>query len=134
MKSLGQFIRERRQALGLRGREVASAVRKADGKPISIPYLVDLEYDRRKPSNPLLKQFAQVLQVDADVLYFLAGRRAPDLPLGRIDTATLSAALRTLRRQLESRWPRCFRCPWTCSTSGRGACPRTLYRPRLEES
>jgi hypothetical protein len=41
--------------------------------------------------------------VDADVLYFLEGRRAPDLPLGGVDAATLSAMLRTLRRQLEGR-------------------------------
>ena len=60
MKNLGQFMRERRKALGLRGREVAAAVRKADGTPISIPYLVDLEYGRRKPSDPVLQQFAKV--------------------------------------------------------------------------
>lgn len=29
-------------------------MRNADGKPISIPYLVDLEHDRRKPSDEVL--------------------------------------------------------------------------------
>ena len=43
MKTLGEFIRKRRRELGLFGREVVAAVRKADGTPISIPYLVDLE-------------------------------------------------------------------------------------------
>lgn len=32
----------------------APGVRNADGKPISIPYLVDLEHDRRKPSDEVL--------------------------------------------------------------------------------
>ena len=82
MKSLGQFMRERRQALGLRGREVAAAVRKANGQPISIAYLVDLEHDHRKPSDPVLQQLAKVLQVDADVmpvdvLYFWDGACCP---------------------------------------------------------
>jgi hypothetical protein len=60
MKTLGGFIRKRRRELGLFGREVVAAVRKADGTPISIPYLVDLEHDRRKPSDPVLNQLATV--------------------------------------------------------------------------
>jgi hypothetical protein len=54
MRTLGQFIVERRKELGLSGREVPAEVRNADGKPISIPYLVDLEDDRRKPSDEVL--------------------------------------------------------------------------------
>ena len=42
MMTLGEFIREWRKVLGLFGREVVAAVRKPDGTPISIPYLVDL--------------------------------------------------------------------------------------------
>jgi hypothetical protein len=51
MQTLGQFIVERRKELGLAGREVVTEVRNSDGKPISIPFLVDLEHDRRKPSD-----------------------------------------------------------------------------------
>jgi hypothetical protein len=74
---------------------------KADGMPISIPYLVDLEHDRCKPSNSVLNQLATVLQVDADVLFFLEGRRAPDLRFGKVDIETLTDALRTLRHNLD---------------------------------
>jgi hypothetical protein len=102
MKTLGGFIRKRRRELGLFGREVVAAVRKADGTPIS-PYLVDLQRDRRKPSDPVLNQLATVLRLDADVLFFLEGRRAPDLRLGKVDIETLRDALRTLRRNLDGR-------------------------------
>jgi transcriptional regulator with XRE-family HTH domain len=102
MTTLGKFIRQRRKELGLLGREVAVAVRKADGSPISIPYLVDLEHDHRKPSDSVLNQLSTVLRVDADVLFFLAGRRAPDLRLGKVDVETLRDELRTLRRNLDS--------------------------------
>jgi len=75
MTTLGEFLRQRRKELGLVGREVAAAVGKADGTPISTAYLVDLEHDHRKPSDSVLNQLATVLQVDADVLFFLEGRR-----------------------------------------------------------
>ncbi len=103
MKTLGEFIRKRRRELGLFGREVVAAVRKADGTPISIPYLVDLEHDRRKPSDSVLNQLAAVLRIDADLLFFLEGRRAPDLRLGKVNIETLRTALRTLRRNLDGR-------------------------------
>ncbi len=69
MKTLGEFIRQRRRELGLFGREVVAAMCKAGGTPISIPYLVDLERDRRKPSDSVLNQFVTVLRLDADVLF-----------------------------------------------------------------
>ena len=80
MRTLGQFIVERRKELGLAGREVVAEVRNSDGKPISIPFLVDLEHDRRKPSDEVLEQLANVLKVDSDMLYFLAGRFQPISP------------------------------------------------------
>jgi transcriptional regulator with XRE-family HTH domain len=85
MTTLGEFIRQRRKELGLVGRQVAAAVRKADGTPISIPYLVDLEHDHRKPSDSVPNQFATVLRVHADVLFFLEGRGALDLRQGQVD-------------------------------------------------
>jgi transcriptional regulator with XRE-family HTH domain len=100
VKTLGQFIVERRKKLGLAGREVVAAVRNVDGKPISIPYLVDLEHDRRKPSDEVLEQLAKVLRVDADVLYFLAGRMPADLSADSFkDAEELTAAWQAFRRQ-----------------------------------
>ena len=103
MKTLGEFIRQRRRELGLFGREVVAAVCNADGTPISIPYLVDLERDRREPSDSVLNQLVTVLRLDADMLFFLEGRGAPDLRLGKVDIETLRDALRTLRRNLDGR-------------------------------
>jgi transcriptional regulator with XRE-family HTH domain len=54
-------------------------VLKGDGKLISIRYLVDLEHDRRKPSDRLLEQLATALKTESDIFYHLAGRIPPDL-------------------------------------------------------
>src|SRR5580700_9631543 len=101
MQTLGQFIVERRKELGLAGREVVAEVRNADGKPISIPYLVDLEHDRRKPSDEVLVQMAKVLQVDSDILYFLAGRMPPDLNPKGLGEKELAAAFKAFRREVK---------------------------------
>ncbi len=104
MRTLGQFIVERRKELGLAGREVVAEVRNADRKPISIPYLVDLEHDRRKPSDEVLEQLAKVLKVDADVLYFLAGRVPADLTAQSFSNAEeLAAAWKAFRREVKRR-------------------------------
>jgi transcriptional regulator with XRE-family HTH domain len=45
-----------------------------DQTPISPQYLNDIEHDRRTPSSDfLMKQFAKVLKVESDFLFFLAG-------------------------------------------------------------
>src|SRR5271156_5492945 len=102
MKTLGQFIVERRKELGLAGREVVAEGRNADGKPISIPFLVDLEHDRRKPSDEGLEQLARVLKVDSDLLYFLAGRFPADLTAESVtSTEDLAAAWKAFRREVK---------------------------------
>jgi transcriptional regulator with XRE-family HTH domain len=104
MKTFGQFIVDRRKELGLSGRELVAGVRNADGKPISIPFLVDLEHDRRKPSDEVLEQLAKVLKVDSDMLYFLAGRFPTDLTAQSIDSAEeLAAAWKAFRREVKRR-------------------------------
>lgn len=101
MKTFGEFIVDRRKELGLSGREVVAGIRNADGKPISIPYLVDLEHDRRKPSDEVLVQMAKVLQVDSDILYFLAGRMPPDLNAKGLKPDELAAAFKAFRREVK---------------------------------
>ena len=92
---------DRRKELGLSGREVVARIKKPDGKPISIPYLVDLEHDRRKPSDEVLEQLAKALQVDSDILYFLAGRMPPDLHTKMLKEDELAAAFRAFRREVK---------------------------------
>jgi|SRR5271166_592449 len=101
MKTLGQFIVDRRKELGLRGREVVGGIRNADGKPISIAYLVDLEHDRRKPSDEVLIQMGKVLHIDSDLLYFLAGRMPPDLYTKSLKQDELEAPVTAFRREVK---------------------------------
>jgi transcriptional regulator with XRE-family HTH domain len=101
MKTLGQFIADRRKELGLSGREVVAGVKKPDGKSISIPFLVDLEHDRRKPGDEVLEALAKVLQVDSDILYFLAGRMPRDLNTRSLKEDDLTAAFRAFRREVK---------------------------------
>ena len=101
MKTLGQVIANRRRELGLSGREVVERIKKPDGKPISTPYLVDLEHDHRKPSDEVLEQLAKVLQVDSDILYFLAGRIPPDLHTKTLKEDEIAAAFKAFRRELK---------------------------------
>jgi hypothetical protein len=49
-----------------------------EGQPMSAPYLNDIEHNLRKPPrNSVIEQFAKVLRVEADLLYF-AARRLPE--------------------------------------------------------
>jgi transcriptional regulator with XRE-family HTH domain len=54
MKTLGQFLIERRKAQGLSQKEFAALIKNRDGKPISATYLNYLEHDRGKPPDYLL--------------------------------------------------------------------------------
>lgn len=81
---------------------MVAEVRNSDGKPISIPFLVDLEHDRRKPSDEVLEQLAKVLKVDSDVLYFLAGRFPADLSATTVNSAQdLAAGWKAFRREVK---------------------------------
>jgi transcriptional regulator with XRE-family HTH domain len=101
MRTLGQFIVDRRKELGLSGREVVAGVRNAEGKPISIPYLVDLEHDRRKPSDEVLEHLAKALKVDADLLYYLSGRMPRDLTARGVKQEEVTAAWKAFRREVK---------------------------------
>jgi transcriptional regulator with XRE-family HTH domain len=70
MKTIGEFIAERRKALGLSQKEMAARIKNRDGKSLSMPYLSYLENGRGEPPEYLLAQFAKVLRVEREVLYF----------------------------------------------------------------
>lgn len=78
--TFGQIIAEARKRAGLSQKDLAARVQKEDGTPISPQYLNDIERDRRNPpSEYLLGQFAQLLAIDADYLYYIAGQLPQDL-------------------------------------------------------
>ena len=74
-KTFGRAISEARKELGWSQKELASKIRREDELPISPQYLNDIEHDRRSPSSDrMVQQFAEVLEIKADWLYYLAGR------------------------------------------------------------
>lgn len=101
MKTLGQFLIERRKSRGLGQKEMAALIKNRDGKPLSAAYLNYLEHDRGKPPDYLLDQFAQVLQLDRDILYFWAQRLPPDIRPGEVSPERITAAYLAFRRELK---------------------------------
>jgi transcriptional regulator with XRE-family HTH domain len=67
-RSLGDQVRDARVAKGLALRELARRVDKAPS------YLSDIEYDRRTPSEDVLRDICRELDLDFDTMLGLAGR------------------------------------------------------------
>lgn len=98
--TFGQVISRRRKEIGLSQKELAEKILKEDGTPISPQYLNDLERDRRDaPGDLLIARFAQLLEIDADLLYSTAGELPPDLRGLDADVATKAFA--AFRRTVE---------------------------------
>lgn len=102
--TFGQLIANERKKRGLSQKELASMITKEDGYPISAQYLNDIERDRRNPPGDfLLNEFARVLELDEEVLYYLADgipadiRKQSDDP--KIITEAFCAFRRTIRGQ-----------------------------------
>src|SRR3546814_20099471 len=79
--SFGRQISKARKAKALSQKELAAKIMKEeDGTAISPQYLNDIEHDRRSPtSDHLIRQFAEVLNIDEGVLFLLAGTISDDL-------------------------------------------------------
>jgi transcriptional regulator with XRE-family HTH domain len=103
MKTIGEFIAERRKALGLSQKELAALIKNRDGKPLSMPYLSYLENGRGEPPEYLLEQFARVLRVERDVLYFWTRRMPPEVATGEASPQQVTAAYRAFRRELKGK-------------------------------
>ena len=98
--SFGKRIAEARKKAGFSLKEVADKIKKEDGQTISPQYLNDIEHDRRQPdSNHLIEQFAQVLGIAAEVLYYEAGKLAEKQP--GASEEKIVAAYRAFRKALQ---------------------------------
>ena|ERR1035437_5367464 len=76
--TFGQAISDARKAKQMSQKQLASVVLKEDGTPISPQYLNDIERDRRNPPGEfLLDQFAKILAIPEEYLYFLAHEIPP---------------------------------------------------------
>jgi transcriptional regulator with XRE-family HTH domain len=78
MKTFGELIAEGRKRAKPTQREFAARIKMEDGRPISTPYLNDLEHNlRHPPRGYLIEQFAKELNLETDLLYFVAGKCRP---------------------------------------------------------
>jgi transcriptional regulator with XRE-family HTH domain len=100
-KTLGELLAERRKELGISQKEMAARIKNRDGKPITSAYLNYLEHNRGKPPDYLLDQFAEILRISRDVLYFWTRRMPPDIEPGEASPEKVTAAYRAFRRELK---------------------------------
>lgn len=101
MKSFGQVITAARKKAGLTQKEVASRLRREDGRVVLPPYLNDLEHDRRyPPENAVIEQLAKILNISPDVLYFHAKRLPEDVERDA-DDSQVEEAYRAFRKVLQ---------------------------------
>jgi transcriptional regulator with XRE-family HTH domain len=97
--SFGEVISKYRKEAGLSQKDLASLIKKEDGTPISPQYLNDLERDRRNsPPDYLLQQFAEVLGIPKDYLYFIAGELPSFLRNVKLNPEQVEAGFKAFRR------------------------------------
>ncbi|ALJ13046.1 helix-turn-helix domain-containing protein [Sphingopyxis macrogoltabida] len=97
-QTFGRAISQARKALGMSQKELASRIFREDEEPISPQYLNDIEHDRRSPSSDrMVQQFAEVLNIKADWLYYLAGRFPADVRNERLSETQFTTAMMAFR-------------------------------------
>jgi len=103
--TFGKFLSDARKNEKLSQKELAARIKKEDGLPISPQYLNDIERDRRNPpSEYILKQFAKVLNLKLDVVYYWADRMPADVrPSNDVGDDRVVAAYRAFRKALEGK-------------------------------
>jgi len=102
MRTFGEVIAQARKKANLTQRQLAARIKTEEGKPISGPYLNDIEHNlRHPPRGYLLEQFAKELDLDVDLLYFLAKQLPVDLDPSRVSEEQAVAAYRAFRLGLQ---------------------------------
>jgi transcriptional regulator with XRE-family HTH domain len=73
--TFGSYISQQRRVRGLGQKQLAEQIQREEGGSISPQYLNDIEHDRRSPSSDhMINEFARVLQLSANYLFYLTGR------------------------------------------------------------
>ena len=100
--TFGEAITQARKDKKLSQKEVAAGTKKEDGIAISAQYLNDIEHDRRNPpSEHIIRQLADVLDLELDYLLFLAGRFPSDVLEMSRDRSDITTAMRAFRSSLK---------------------------------
>lgn len=103
-QSFGGAVSVARKKLGLSQKELATKIFREDEEAISPQYLNDIEHDRRSPSSDrMVHQFAEVLNIDADWLYYLAGKFPADVRDRKLTPQEVSKAMVAFRRDAKKK-------------------------------
>jgi transcriptional regulator with XRE-family HTH domain len=97
--ALGEVVAEARRKAKRSQKELAALIKREDGKAISPQYLNDIEHNRRNAPAHLIEQFARILEVPADLLYYWAGSLPKDLRSPDAEDSRIIAAFGAFRRQ-----------------------------------
>ncbi len=101
-ETFGLAIAKQRKTKQMSQKDLAYLIKREDGESISPQYLNDIEHDRRSPSSELMiQQFAEVLDLSTDVLYFLAGKFPADLVKQKASPETIQEAMVVFRRTIQ---------------------------------
>lgn len=101
MRVFGEVIAEARRKANLTQRQLAALIKTEEGSGISGPYLNDIEHSLRHPPRGfLLQQFAKVLDLDVDLLYFLAHQMPFDIDFSKVSEKQAVVAFRLFRRMM----------------------------------
>ena len=102
--TFGEAITRARKDKRLSQKQVAAGTLKEDGRAISAQYLNDIEHDRRNPpSEYIVRQLANTLDLDLDYLLFLAGRFPADVLEMSRDQEGIKTAMKAFRSSLRGR-------------------------------
>ena len=102
--TFGEAITLARKDKKLSQKQVAAGTLKEDGQAISAQYLNDIEHDRRNPpSEYIVRQLADTLDLDLDYLLFLAGRFPADVLEMSRDQEGIKTAMKAFRSSLRGK-------------------------------
>ena len=97
-KAFGDFVKNKREELGLSQEALAKMIKGRHKSRISVSYLRDVEDGHRyPPPSHLMEQFAVCLATHRDYLYYLAGRIPSDVRFPLVSEADAVEAYRVLR-------------------------------------
>ena len=104
MVTFGSVISSARKKLNMSQKELASQISKEDNIEISPQYLNDIEHDRRyPPSDYILQQFSNKLNISLDYLQYLAGKLPEDIANAELNPEQVKEVFSAFRISLKGK-------------------------------
>lgn len=99
LATFAKVVSDARKKKEMNQKQLAERVKREDGESISPQYLNDIEHNRRTPSPEIIKQLADVLEVDEDYLRYLANYWPEEFEGGRLTQQQFAKGLVAFRKQ-----------------------------------